>query len=114
MTDDEKLRKLYRKEGWGKLAEAAGFDPVNTESSARSAFRFSHEIIAEKDDILLDVTAALAAAISLLERSPKKGAPSDRMFDQMLADYRVSLDRARASLRPSAPVPANNRQHDQL
>ena len=47
--NDEKLREIYRNEGWGVLAEAAGFDPVNTESSARSAFRFAHQVIADKD-----------------------------------------------------------------
>lgn len=51
-------------------------------------------------EALRDVVAALTAAISLLERSPKKAAPSDRVFDQMLADYRRSLERGRAVLRP--------------
>lgn len=52
-------------------------------------------------DILMDVTASLAAAISLLENTPKakKAAPSDRMFDQMLVDYTASLRRARTRLR---------------
>lgn len=52
---------------------------------------------------LLDVTASLAAAISLLERSPKTAAPSNKMFDQMLKDYRASLERARAYLSSEAP-----------
>lgn len=47
---------------------------------------------------LTDVTASLAAAISLLERSPKTAAPSNKMFDQMLDDYRASLERARQAL----------------
>lgn len=44
--------------------------------------------------------AALAAAISLLERAPKaaKAAPSDRMFDQMLSDYRTALETARVAI----------------
>jgi hypothetical protein len=45
------------------------------------------------------VAASLAAAISLLERggkSAKKAAASDKMFDQMLADYRKSLADFRA------------------
>lgn len=46
----------------------------------------------------IDVSASLAAAISLLERGGKKAAPSDKMFAQMLADYNASLDRARATL----------------
>lgn len=49
-------------------------------------------------DAGMGVMASLAAAISVLERTPraKKAAASDRMFDQMLDDYRRALDRARA------------------
>jgi hypothetical protein len=46
--------------------------------------------------------ASLAAAISLLERggkAAKKAAPSDKMFDQMLVDYRRALDAARNTLK---------------
>ncbi len=46
----------------------------------------------------LGATAALAAAISLLERGGKKAAPSDKMFAQMLVDYNKALDAARAAL----------------
>lgn len=48
--------------------------------------------------VAIDLAASLAAAISLLERggkAAKKAAPSDKMFDQMLDDYRASLNRAR-------------------
>lgn len=52
------------------------------------------------------VMASLAAAISLLERSPKKAAASNKMFDQMLDDYRKALDAARAELNePAEPEP---------
>ena len=46
----------------------------------------------------VDVAASLNAAISLLERGGKKAAPSDKMFNQMLADYNLSLDRFRTTL----------------
>lgn len=61
---------------------------------------------------LIDVVASLAAAISLLERTPKakKAAPSDKMFDQMLADYRKSLEAARATLALSRPAPQGTRK----
>jgi hypothetical protein len=51
-------------------------------------------------DPLIAVTAALGAAISLLERTPKakKAAASDKMFDQMLKDYRKALEIGRAQL----------------
>jgi len=41
----------------------------------------------------------LIAAVSLLERGEKGGAPSDKMFEQMLADYRKQISRARAAIR---------------
>ncbi len=54
---------------------------------------------------MVAAVASLAAAISLLERTPKakKAAPSDKMFDQMLADYRKSLEAARTALAVSRP-----------
>lgn len=44
--------------------------------------------------------AALSAAISLLERTPKaaKATPSARMFGQMLSDYRATLEATRCAL----------------
>lgn len=56
-------------------------------------------------DPIIHAVASLAAAISLLERTPnaKNAAASDKMFTQMLGDYRVALDNARAAL-ASAPV----------
>jgi hypothetical protein len=50
---------------------------------------------------LLHTAAHLAAAISLLERggkAAKKAAPSDRMFDQMVIDYKSGLEAARTLL----------------
>lgn len=56
----------------------------------------------DEREALLSTAASLAAAISLLERggkAVKKQAPSDKMIDQMLSDYRASLERARSALR---------------
>lgn len=52
-------------------------------------------------NVSIGVMASLAAAISLLERggkAAKKAAPSDKMFDQMLIDYKSALERARKAL----------------
>lgn len=59
----------------------------------------------EGRDPLVHAVASLAAAISLLERTPKakKAAASDTMFARMLEDYRTALDNARAA-QASAPV----------
>jgi len=45
-----------------------------------------------------NMAAHLNAAISLLERGSKDAAPSDKMFDQMLADYRKCVEDYRKSL----------------
>ena len=52
----------------------------------------------ELREAAIGVTAGLAAAISLLERGGKKAAASDKMFAQMLKDYRARLDAARTAL----------------
>lgn len=64
------------------------------------------ERIAEKDteierlrEAAISTTASLVAAVSLLKRGSKKAAPSDVMFDLMIADYEVSIERARAALK---------------
>jgi len=63
--------------------------------------------ITELEAALIDAAASLAAAISLLERggkTAKKAAASDKMFDQMLDDYRGSFERARATLKGKTDV----------
>ena len=52
-----------------------------------------------EEDVLLNCAAALSAAISLLERGGRMAAPSDKMFRQMLKDYKASLERARVALK---------------
>ena len=47
---------------------------------------------------LIDVLTHLIAAHSLLSRSPKKAAPSDKIFDQMLVDYERSIERGREAI----------------
>jgi len=54
--------------------------------------------IAELETALVDVTAHLVAAVSLLERGGKKAAPSNKMFDQMIVDYKNCIERSRAAL----------------
>jgi hypothetical protein len=44
------------------------------------------------------VLASLSAAVSLLERGGKQGAPSNKMFGMMLEDYRRDLAEGRAML----------------
>lgn len=60
--------------------------------------------ITELEEALVRTAASLAATISLLERTPKAkmAAPSNTMFEQMLVDYRNSLEAARAALQPKA------------
>jgi len=54
--------------------------------------------LAKAQEALKDTTAHLVAASSLLRRSPKKAAPSDKMFNTMVDDYEKSAERGRAVL----------------
>lgn len=49
--------------------------------------------------VLTSTAANLAAAISLLEHGGKQAAPSNNMFNQMILDYKNSLQRARDVLK---------------
>ena len=76
--------------------------PFDTEADALTAWNTRADSHHRLVEALTDVGASLAAAISLLERggkAAKKAAPSDRMFDQMVKDYKASLERARAALK---------------
>jgi len=55
--------------------------------------------IAELEAALKDATVHLIAAVSLLESGGKKAAPSNKMFQQMLVDYKNGIERARAALK---------------
>lgn len=71
--------------------------------SARAAYAILAPRLKAYESALLDCGASLAAAVSLLERggkAAKKAAPSDKMFDQMIKDYKASIDRTRAALEP--------------
>jgi hypothetical protein len=53
---------------------------------------------AQVEAVAKDLLAHLVAAVSLLERGGKQAAPSDRMFEQMLVDYKASIERGRAAV----------------
>ena len=78
----EKRVKTFS-EGWGVA------DKGRLEAEAK---------LAKAVKAAVDTCASLAAAISLLDRGGKKAAPSNKMFDQMMADYRASLERTRTTL----------------
>lgn len=65
----------------------------------KSSFQTETRARIELQERLTDVEASLVAAVSLLKRGSKKAAPSDKIFDQMIADYEGSIERARAALR---------------
>ena len=58
----------------------------------------------ELEGVLIDATCSLVASVSLLERGGKKAAPSDKMFTQMILDYKGSIERIRAALTPQEPT----------
>ena len=87
--------------GYTALPETSLAEVCNERNAARAEADAQAQEIAKLKHVAVDLAASLAAAISLLERggkAAKKAAPSDRMFDQMKADYHASLTRARAAL----------------
>lgn len=85
----EELKDVYRIYGKYVCTDVSAF---------LSNLEASNKRVAELERCVIDTAASLAAAISLLERggnASKKAAPSDKMFDLMLADYRKSLSAAR-------------------
>ena len=46
-------------------------------------------------EALIDTLASLVASVDLLECGGKKAAPSDKMFEQMLVDYKNTIERGR-------------------
>jgi len=66
----------------------------NYQDAKTEVSRLTAELEAARE-ALMTVLASLAAAVSLLERSPKTAAPSNKMFDQMVSDYKGALENGR-------------------
>lgn len=60
------------------------------------------QLLVERD-AFIGVLASLTAAISLLEAGGKRAAPSNKMFDVMIEDYKKALDIGRTACFKSAP-----------
>jgi hypothetical protein len=64
----------------------------------------NHQLEKEQKEIqklrrtLIGVLAGFVASVELLERGGKKAAPSDKMFAQMLKDYKNRIERGRAAV----------------
>lgn len=100
--DGEPVAWRWQEEGWGDywiynpepgwLAEQNNIvkQPLYTAPPADAGMR----------EAFVRVLASLAAAISILERTPKakKAVASDKMFDTMLDDYRKALEAGRTAL----------------
>lgn len=65
---------------------------------ARAAIGAQAADMAGLVDALKHTTASLVAAVSLLEHGGRKAAPSDKMFEQMLVDYKAAIEHARQVL----------------
>jgi DNA repair ATPase RecN len=62
------------------------------------------EVSDKLEEALKDTLSHLVAAASLLSRSPKTAAPSNKMFDQMVVDYETATKRSRAALAEVAAI----------
>lgn len=106
-TTREAVERLARKVEGTPLYEGCGEESDLPEYAAATLRALLAEKeaaearVAELEAVVIGTASSLAAAISLLERggkAAKKAAPSDKMFDQMLTDYRNALRQARAAL----------------
>lgn len=59
---------------------------------------------AHQEQLFRRLVVSLAGTISLLEHGGKDGAPSDRIFEQMLEDYREVLREARECIATEEPA----------
>ena len=83
-----RLRDPYARAAW------ANGDMYDDAASEIETLRANLEMA---KNALRETIPSLAAAISLLSRSSKKAAASDKMFDMMLKDYQTSLDSGRST-----------------
>ncbi len=93
---DEKIHHVARRYSIERIQAAK----VIEEQAARIA-ELERKLESARSDALhevLPVASSLAAAISILENGGKKAVASDRMFEQMMTDYRKSLGDFRAIL----------------
>ena len=87
---EDELAEWKAKGSRGQIAQ------WRTDSLALAAER---EVSDKLEKALKDTLSHLVAAASLLSRSPKTAAPSNKMFDQMVVDYKAAAKRARAAIR---------------
>ena len=96
--------KLNRtREGWDHVWLEGGLFGYERDALEDIATLFAEveRLRGERDRLrkaVKDSTVHLIAAVSLLEAGGKKAAPSNRMFEVMLDDYRASIERGRQAL----------------
>ncbi len=106
MTEQTKAQRLADRledESGGVLLGFIPGQPVQEKEldcnfEAAAELRRLDALVGELVEVLLDVTASLVAAHSLLQNGGKKAAASDKMFSLMLNDYEKSFELGRAVL----------------
>lgn len=104
MTDDTALiEAMARAMNYVEHSDARSLHEVCRvlATAALAALRRTHAVVPR--DEAIDVVASLAAAISIIERTPqaRKAAMSDKAFSIMLDDYTKALAKGRAMLAAS-------------
>lgn len=93
--------------GYGYLGEFCDGENVSGAANAALVIR-AVNTFDQAREALKSTLAALVAAISLLERggkAAKKAAPSDKMFNQMMRDYKNAVVNARKALAAMEETP---------
>ncbi len=81
-----------------KALEAALEFEKSQHVKSKNAYHAEREVSDKLEKALKDTLSHLVAAASLLSRSPKTAAPSNKMFDQMVVDYKAAAKRASTAL----------------
>lgn len=92
------------------LIEQALHGTPYTPPSALEKVRRRCEVSVQAEDAHKGALAALVASVSLLERGGKKAAPSNHMFQMMIADYKKAIDISRVALAAAANNDGGSRE----
>lgn len=95
-VSDEQLKEMIDYAGRGY-----GIDGPEVYTALKELHAYRSKSSTVERRAVIHALASLAATISLLERGGKKAAPSDKMFEVMLDDYRSALRDARLQFVPS-------------
>lgn len=93
-----------------KLVESEAIANEHIARNLENKLAAEREVSDKLEKALKDTLSHLVAAASLLSHSPKTAAPSNKMFDQMVVDYKAAAKRSRTALAEVAALRKKDRE----